>query len=76
VDGGAQGTGLPTHERTDLSMNAGDNVIVVDIKRRGENMIWIVNIYDEKARETGERPARRLDWQKVIRQGGCGTVFT
>jgi hypothetical protein len=34
----------------------------------------IVNIYDQKASGTGERPARTLDWQKVVRQGGGGTV--
>jgi len=28
-------SGLITNERTDLSKNAGDDVIVVDIKRRG-----------------------------------------
>jgi len=67
--------GLTTNERTDLSRNAGEDVIVVDIKSRAEKMIRIVNIYDQKARETGERPVITLDWQKVIRQGGRGTVL-
>jgi len=37
-------------------------------------MITIVTVYDQKARETEERPARRLNWHEVIRQGGGGTV--
>jgi len=69
-----KGSGLTTNVRTDLSKYAGDDVIVVDIKRRGEIMIPIANIYNQRARETGERPARRLNWQKIIRQGGGGTV--
>jgi endonuclease/exonuclease/phosphatase family metal-dependent hydrolase len=70
-----KGRGLTTNERTDLSRNTGYDVIVVDITKRREKMIRIVNIYDQKARETGERPVRSLDWQKVIRQGGGGTVL-
>ena len=58
----SKGSSLTTNERIDLSRNAGDDIIVVDIKRRGEKMIRIVNISDQKAREIGERPARRLDW--------------
>jgi len=38
-------------------------------------MIRIVNIYDQRTREAGDRPARRLSWQKIIRQGGGGTVL-
>jgi len=38
-------------------------------------MIRIVNIYDQGAGETGERPARRLDSQKIIRQVGGGTML-
>jgi hypothetical protein len=38
--------------------NAGHNIIVAEIKRKGENMIRIVIIKDQRARETGERPGR------------------
>jgi len=34
----------------------------------------IINIYDHRAMETVERPVRGLNWQKIIRQGGGGTV--
>jgi len=54
-------------ERTELNKNAGNNIIVVATRRKGEKTIMIVMIYDQRARETGERPARRLDWQKIIR---------
>jgi len=45
-------------------------MIGVDLKRRREKMIRIVNIYNLRAREPPDRPARRLNWQKVIRQRG------
>jgi hypothetical protein len=64
-----------TNERTDLSKNALGDVIVVDINRRGEKMTRIVNIYDQKEGETGERQVRKLNWQRIIRQGGGGTVL-
>jgi len=63
------------NKRTDSSTYAGHYIIVVDITRRGEQMIRIVNIYDQRARETGERPAGRLNWQSINRQGGGGTVL-
>ena len=65
-----------TNKQTHLSKNAGDYVIIIDITRRGEKVIRIIHIYDQRARETGERPARRLDCQKIIWQGGGGTVLT
>jgi len=58
-----------------LSKNAGDFEIVVNIAKRGENMIHIVNISNWRAKEIGETLARRCNWQKIIRQGGCGTVL-
>jgi len=67
-----KGCGLTMNTRTDLSKNIGDDVIVLDIKGTGEKIISIVNIYDQRARETGKRPARRLDRQKIIRRGGGG----
>lgn len=70
-----KGTGLTMKERTHLIRNVDDNVIVVHIKRLGEKSIIIVNIYDQRTRQTGERPARRLRWQIVIRQEGGGMVL-
>jgi hypothetical protein len=32
-------------------------------------MIRIVNIYNQRAREIGDWPARRQDWQKIIKLG-------
>jgi len=49
--------------------------MVVDIKRRGEKIIRIVNIHVERTREPRDRPARRLSWQEIIRHGGGGTVL-
>jgi len=70
-----KGRGLTTSERTDWNKSAGDDLIVVHTKRKGEKLIRIVNIYDQRATETGERPARRLNWQKIMRQGGGGMVL-
>lgn len=66
---------ITANERTDLSMNAGTNIFVIDINWMGETMIRFVIIYDLGAGATRERPARKLDRQKMIRQGGSGTVL-
>lgn len=58
-----------------MSRNAAHDVLFVNIKSRGEKLIRIINIYDQEARETGERTSRTLDWQKVITQGGGGTML-
>jgi hypothetical protein len=68
--------GLSKNERTDLRKIAGDEVIVIDLTNREDNTIKVVNIDDQRTRETGERPAMRQDWKKVIRQGGGSTVLT
>jgi hypothetical protein len=57
-------------ERTDLSRGANEDVIATDGRRRGERTTRIVNVYDQKNTHSGERPARKLNWQRVIRQGG------
>jgi len=69
------GSGLTTNEQTDFSKNAVSDVNVVDIERRGDKMTRIVNTYDQRDGEISWRPARRLDWQRIIRQGGGGTVL-
>jgi hypothetical protein len=71
----SKGCSYASIKHTNWNMNSGNHALIADIKSRGEKMIWIINIHDQRARETGERPARRLDWQKTIRQGGGGTVL-
>jgi len=65
-----KGSGLVVHERTDLSREVNDDVIATDVRRRGEKTTRIVNIYDQRDTWAGERMARKLSWQRVIRQGG------
>jgi endonuclease/exonuclease/phosphatase family metal-dependent hydrolase len=64
-----KGSGLAVDERTDLSKGGNDDVIVTDVRRRGEKVTRIVNIYDQKDTQSRERPARKLRWQRIIRQG-------
>ena len=51
-------------------------MIATAVRRRSEMITRIVNVYDQKDTQSGkrERPARKLNWQRVIRQGG--TVLT
>jgi hypothetical protein len=67
-----KGSGLVVEERTDLSRGANNDVIATDIRRRGEKVTRIVNIYDQKDSQSGERErlARKRNWQRVIWQGG------
>jgi hypothetical protein len=65
---------LVVHKRTDLSRGANEDVIATDVRRRGERIMRMVNIYDQKNTHSGERPARKLDWRRVNRQGS--TVFS
>jgi hypothetical protein len=65
-----RGSGLVVDERTDLSRGANDDVIATDVRRRGEKITRIVNVYDQRDGQSGERPAQKLTWQRVIRQGG------
>jgi hypothetical protein len=57
-------------ERTDLSRGENEDVIATDVRRRGERQTRIVNVYDQKNTHSGQRPARKLNWQRVIWQGG------
>jgi len=58
----------------DLCRGANEDVIATDVGRREERIMRIVNVYDEKNTHSGERPAPKLNWQRVIRQGS--TVLT
>jgi len=55
-----KGSGLVVDERTDLSRGANDDVIATEVRRRGEKITRIANIYDQKDARSGERerPAR------------------
>jgi hypothetical protein len=64
-----RGSGLVVDERTDLSRGVNEDVIVTDLRRRGERITRTVNVYDQKNTHSGERPARKLDWRRVIRLG-------
>jgi len=57
-------------DRTDSSRGATNNVIATDVRRRGETITRIINIYDQRTTQSGQRLARKLNWQRVIRQGG------
>jgi len=65
-----RGSGLVVDERMDLSRGANDNVIATDVRRRKETITRIVNVYDRKDTQSGERSAWKLNWQRVTRQGG------
>ena len=64
-----RGSGFVVDERMDLSRGANKDVIATDVRRRGERTTRIVNVYDQKNTHSGERPARKLNWQRVIWQG-------
>jgi len=53
----------------DLSRCANDDVIATDVSRSGENITRMVNIYDERNGQSGERLAQKMNWQRVIWQG-------
>jgi len=56
-----KGSSLATGEWTDLSRYANDDVIVTDVKRRGEYMTMIINIYHQRDVRTRERQARKIN---------------
>jgi len=60
---------LVVDEQTDLSRGANEYVIATNVRRRGERITRIVNVYNQKNTHSGERPASKLNWQRVIRQG-------
>jgi len=67
-----KGSGLVVDVRTDLNRCANDDFIATDVRRKGEQIARIFNFYDQKDAQSGERerPARKLNWHRVIRQGG------
>jgi len=59
-------------ERTDLGRGANEDVIATGVRRRGERITRIVKVYNQTNTQSGERPARKLDWWRVIQQGSTG----
>jgi len=70
-----KGCGLATNQQTDLSRGANDNVIVSDVRRRGEKIMRIINIYDQSDMQTRARQAKKTNWYRIIRQGDS-TILT
>jgi len=60
-------------EWTGLIRSANQDVIATDVRLRGERITSIINMYEHMITQSGERHERRLNWQKVIRQG-CTVV--
>lgn len=54
--------------RRHLSRGDNNDVILTDITRRGQKITRIFKVYDQKDRQSGERPEQKLNWQSVIRQ--------
>ena len=67
-------SGVVVDEQTDLSRGAHDDVIVTDVRRRGEKIMWIVNVHDQRDTQSGERQAQKVNWLSVIRKGGTALV--
>jgi len=60
---------LVVDEQTDSSRGANDDVIATDVRRRGERILRIANVCDQKKTHLRESPAREWTWRRVIRQG-------
>jgi len=69
-----KGSGLEVDERMDLNRGANDDVIVTDVRRRGQKMKRIFNVYDQRDTQSAERQAQQVNWQRVNRQGGTVLV--
>jgi endonuclease/exonuclease/phosphatase (EEP) superfamily protein YafD len=70
-----KGSGLATDERRDLNRGTNNDLIVTDVKARGEKMKRGINIYDQRDVRTRERPARIMNSSRIIRQRGGGTIL-
>jgi len=63
------GSGLAVDERTDLKKSGYHDVIVTDVRTRGEKVTRNVNIYNPKDTQSRERPAQKLGWQQSCWHG-------
>jgi len=55
-----RGSGLVVDERTNLSSGANEDVFATDVRRIGERITTIVNVYEQKDTHSGERLARKF----------------
>jgi len=55
------GSGLVVDQRTHLSRGGNDDGIVTDAMRRGEMITVIVNIYNQRHMQSGERQAQKVN---------------
>jgi hypothetical protein len=53
-------------ERADLRRGVNNNVIATDIRRREGRIAKIVYVYDQSNTQLGDRPARKLNWPRVV----------
>ena len=65
-----KGSRLVGDEHRDVSTGANNNIIVSDVRAREDKITRIVHVYNQKDRQSGGRPALKLNRQRVIRQGG------
>jgi hypothetical protein len=65
-----RGSSLVVVERTDMSRGANEDGNATDGRRRGERTMTIVNVSNQKNTHSGERPSRKMNWQRVIPQDG------
>jgi hypothetical protein len=68
------GSGLVTDERRDLSRGTNNVVMVTDVKKTAEKMTRIINVYDQRDVQTGERRVKKINWHRAIRQE-AGTII-
>jgi len=61
-----KGSDLAMDAWTDLSRGANNDGMVTDINRTGEKMTRIINVYDQRDGQTGERRPRNLNWHRAI----------
>jgi len=59
-------------ERTGISRDANEDVTAKNIRRRGERIRRMFNVYDQKNTHSGERQAPELTYKRVIRHGSTG----
>jgi len=57
-----RGSSLVVDKRMDLSRGANEDVIVTDVRCRGERITRIVNVYDQKKTHSEKRPAQKFNW--------------
>jgi hypothetical protein len=69
-----KGSGLGTDKRTELSRGTNDDVRCTGVRSRGEKITRIINVYDPRDVQTGERWARKLNWHRPIQQGGSTII--